>query len=185
MEVRDAIAKRRSIRKFTADGHVGDDDLLRIVEAGRLAPSWKNRQPWRFIIIRSPGGREKIAAALPESNTAARAIRAASAVIVLVGVPAEGEVHQGKDFYLVDCGIAGEHMFLQATELGIASVWVSLVDGPRICAALGLPAGMECVGVFPLGLALPEAEERPRTDRRPLGEIAFFEEYGRSFAPGS
>jgi nitroreductase len=85
----------------------------------------------------------------------------------------------------VDCGIAGENMYLQATELGIASVWVSLLDSAQVRATLDLPEGTECVGIFPLGYATAEAAERPRRSRRPLEEVAFFERYGHRFSPTS
>lgn len=184
MDVSAAIATRRSIRKFEEGREVSDADLLKILEAGRQAPSWKNDQPWRFVVVRDAERRARVAECLPESNPAANAIRSASALIVLIGVPAEGAVHQDKPFWLVDCGIAGENMYLQATELGIASVWVSLLDSPRLCGTLGLPDGMECVGVFPLGYAPEGYEPKPR-GRKGLAEIAWLEESGRPFAPAA
>lgn len=182
MDVNAAIAARRSYRKFAEGRRVSDADLAAIIEAGRQAPSWKNDQPWRFVVVRDPDLRERIAGCLSEGNPAAGAIRSASALIVLIGVPAEGEVHQGKPFWLVDCGIAGENMYLRATELGLASVWVSLLDSPTLCGHLGLPQGMECVGVFPLGYAQEGYEPKPR-GRKPFEEIAWFERYGQAFEP--
>lgn len=184
MDVSKAIAKRRSIRKFEEGREVSDADLMTILEAGRQSPSWKNDQPWRFIVVRDAEQRGRVAECLPDTNPAANAIRAASAVIALIGVPAEGEVHQGKPFWLVDCGIAGENMYLQATELGIASVWVSLLDSPRLCAVLGLPEGMECVGVFPLGYAPEGYEPKPRGRRDP-SEIIWLEQFGMPFDPAA
>jgi nitroreductase len=181
MDVAAAIACRRSIRKFQEGREVPDADIAKILEAGRLAPSWKNDQPWRFVVIRSPEMRNAIADCLPQGNPAMGAIRAASAVIVLLGVPAEGEMHQDKPFWLVDCGIAGANMYLQATELGIATVWVSLLDGPAVCRSLEAPDGMECVGVFPLGYALADAPTKARP-RKPAGEVFFSEKYGRALA---
>ena len=183
MDVTQAVATRRSIRKFDPDRRVSDQDLATIVEAGRLAPSWKNDQPWRFVIVRSPETLAALADCLPETNSAHRTIRSASAAIVLIGVPAEGAVHQDKDFWLVDCGIAGENIHLQATALGIATVWVSLLDSPRVCGVLDMPAGMECVGIFPLGYAAPETADRPRVPRRPAEETVFSERFGRPFLP--
>jgi nitroreductase len=180
MDVNEAIERRRSIRRF-ADAEVTDDEVRRILEAARLAPSWKNRQPWRFVVVRSAQMKEAIAAALPEGNRAADSIRSASAVIVLVGVPAEGEIHDGKEYYLVDCGIAGEHLHLRATELGIGTVWVSLLDGATVCRVLDLPAGMECVAVFPLGRPLSEADERPRSGRRDFDDVVSLEGLERPF----
>jgi nitroreductase len=180
MDVKDAIAKRRSIRKFEAGRVVSDADLHTILEAGRQSPSWKNDQPWRFVVVRDPDLRTRISDCLPESNPARNAIRDASALIVLIAVPAEGAVHQDKPFWMVDCGIAGQSMYLQATELGISTVWVSLLDSPKLCGHLGLPEGMECVGVFPLGYAPEGYEPRPR-GRKELSEIVWLEHYERPF----
>ena len=181
MDVAEAVASRRSIRKFQEGREVSPADVEKIVQAGRLAPSWKNEQPWRFLVVRSAEMRNAIADCLPQGNPAMNTIRVASALIVLLGVPAEGEVHQDKPFWLVDCGIAGASMYLQATELGIATVWVSLLDGPAICRLLGAPEGTECVGVFPLGYALSDAPTKPRP-RKALEDIAFSERYGRPLA---
>ncbi len=54
MDVKEAIIRRRSIRKFETDGRVSDADIATILEAGRQAPSWKNDQPWRFVVVRDP-----------------------------------------------------------------------------------------------------------------------------------
>lgn len=178
MEVRSAIEQRRSIRAFDYDRPVSDQDVARIVEAGRLAPSWKNLQPWRFVVVRSAEMRARIAGCVPPGNPSQATIAKASAVIVLLGVPEEGEVHQDKPFYLVDCGIAGENMYLEAVELGLSSVWVSLVDGPAICRLLGAPAGWECVGVFPIGYAADGEGDKPKRPRKPTEEIVFFDRVG-------
>jgi nitroreductase len=185
MDVTQTVATRRSIRKFDPDRRVGDEDLATIVEAGRLAPSWKNDQPWRFVVVRSPETLNALADCLPEGNGAHRTIRAASAAIVLIGVPGEGAVHQGKEFWLVDCGIAGENIHLQATALGIATVWVSLLDSAGVCGVLGMPEGMECVGIFPLGYATPDIADRPRVPRRPAEEVVFAERFGQPFTAGA
>lgn len=179
MDVMTAIQRRRSVRTFDYDRPVSDEDLAAILEAARLAPSWKNEQPWRFGVVRSAELREKIAAALPEGNPARKAIAGASAVIVVFGVPAEGEVHQGKPFYLVDCGIAGENIYLALVERGLASVWVSLIDGPAVCAAMGAPADWECVGVFPVGYPLEGEYDKPPRPRKAREDVCFFERVGQ------
>ena len=181
MDVKAAIEQRRSIRKFQEGREVSDADLATILEAGRQSPSWKNCQPWRFVVVRDAGLRGRIAECLPESNPARKAILTASALIVLIAVPAEGEVHQDKPFWMVDCGIAGENMYLQAVELGISTVWVSLLDSPKLCGHLGLPEGMECVGVFPLGYAPEGYEPRPR-GRKDFSDIVWLERYGIPFS---
>jgi nitroreductase len=179
VELRDVISRRRSVRKFDAERQVSDEDLRTIVEAGRMAPSWKNDQPWRFLVVRSQEQKDRIAECLLDSNPATKAVRTASALILVIGVPAEGTVHQDKQMWLVDCGIAGEHIVLQATDLGIGTVWVSQLDSDRVCSGLELPDDMQCVAIFPLGYALPEIENRPRTGRKEAKEVIFRERYGQ------
>ena len=178
MDVLAAIQKRRSIRSFDCSTPVSDEDVARILEAGRLAPSWKNDQPWRFVVVRSAELRSKIADTLPEGNPARTAVASASVVLVLLGVPGEGAIHQGKPFYLVDCGIAGENMYLELVELGLAAVWVSLLDGPAVCRLLGAPADYECVAVLPIGYAAEGEYAKPGPPRKSRDEVCFFEQVG-------
>lgn len=181
MEVREAIEKRRSVRRYQEGEEVSDADIAQILEAGRRAPSWENLQPWRFVVVRSPELREKVADCLVDPNPATKGVKAASALIVLVGVPEEGAVHQDKPFWMVDCGIAGQQMVLRAVELGIGTVWASLLDSRKLAEVLNLPEGMECVGVFPLGYPRPDIESKKRTPRKEMEEIAYLESYGEPF----
>src|SRR5680860_1626228 len=84
MDVKTAIEKRRSVRKYQEDKEVSDADIIEIVEAGRTAPSWKNLQPWRFIIVRSQELREEVADCLIHPNPAKKSVKTASALIVPV-----------------------------------------------------------------------------------------------------
>lgn len=180
MSVLEAIEKRRSVRRYDPDKAVSDEDVATILEAARLSPSWKNGQPWRFVVVRSRELLGSIADNLIEGNSATRAVRTCSALIALIGVPAEGAEFEDKSFWLVDCGIAGEHIHLQAQELGIGTVWVSWVSGKGVRALLGVPEDMEIVGLFPLGYPEPDAERKARP-RRPLAEIASHERMGVPF----
>jgi nitroreductase len=172
------------VRKFDTSRQVSDDDLRTILEAARLAPSWKNDQPWRFVVVRSQELRDRLADSLYPGNPAGTAVRTASAVLLLIGVPEEGSIHQGRDYWLVDCGIAGEHLVLQAAELGIGTVWVSMLDSEQVCGAVGLPAGMQCVGLFPLGYPLGDIENKPRVPRRTFDEVVYYEGFGAVFGEG-
>ncbi|MHB0980529.1 MAG: nitroreductase family protein [Thermoleophilia bacterium] len=183
MDVRETIEKRRSIRRYDPDRAVSDETIATILEAARLSPSWKNGQPWRFIVVRSPDLLDSIADNLVEGNSATRAVRTCSALIVLIGVPSEGAVYENKAFWLVDCGIAGEHIHLQASELGVGTVWVSWVSGAGVRSLLGVPDDLEIVGLFPLGY--PEPGHHPKArGRKPLTEIASYERMGVPFEPG-
>ncbi|MGI6733344.1 MAG: nitroreductase family protein [Anaerovoracaceae bacterium] len=67
MELRDAIYKRQSIRKYT-EQDVRQEDLEKILDAGRMAPSGKNSQNWHFVVVRDKELKEKIAQAILDKN---------------------------------------------------------------------------------------------------------------------
>lgn len=82
MELYEALEGRRSIRKYTADP-VPDETLQKLLNAARMAPSWKNSQCWRFIVVREQSRKQKLAASLPDVNPCKRAIAEAPVVLVL------------------------------------------------------------------------------------------------------
>src|SRR5680860_108868 len=83
MDVKTAIEKRRSVRKYQEDKEVSDADIIEIVDAGRTAPSWKNLQPWRFIIVRSQELREEAADCLIHPNPAKKSVKTASTISMM------------------------------------------------------------------------------------------------------
>ena len=73
MELYEALEDRRSIRKYTADP-VSDETLQKLLRAAGIAPSWKNNQCWRFIIVREQSRKQKLAGSLPDGNPCKKAI---------------------------------------------------------------------------------------------------------------
>lgn len=117
MDVLEALRNRRSIRKFT-DEPVSSDDLKKILEAGRWAPSGLNNQPWRFLIITSDDQRKKL---LEDYTKYAHVVRAAN---VLIAVFLD---KQSKYNHVKDCQGAGaciQNMLLATHGLGLGGVWL-------------------------------------------------------------
>ena len=81
MDVLEAIKSRRSIRKYKPDP-IDDTLLTKVLDAARLAPSWANTQCWRFVVVRDPVTKGKLADTLTATNTAMNSIRNAPVVIV-------------------------------------------------------------------------------------------------------
>jgi nitroreductase len=186
MHALDAIAARRSIRRFT-DRPVPRERIDRILIAATQAPSGKNRQPWRFIVLTGPA-RIRLADLVDHScgliraqggdvgsaPSSARIIRSAPVVVVVfeTKLPSEWmEFEQGAR--LVDTqsiGAAIENMCLAATDLGLGSLWIADVlyaeteitdwlakDGERLISAV----------------ALGEADEAPAArPRRPVADVS-------------
>ncbi len=116
MELVDILKKRKSIRKYT-DENISDDVLNQIIEAGKLAPSGRNKKPVKLIPIRDKETLEYL------SNTrshGSQILAGANAAIVVVG---DSEL---SDTWIEDCSIAMMIMQLRATELGVGNCWVQV-----------------------------------------------------------
>ncbi len=159
MELYDCIATRRSIRKYS-DEPVPREVIDRVLEAGRLAPSWKNRQCWRFILVSDPDIKRQIGMVV--DNPSQEVYQNAPYVLVLCADPTDSGTMAGKDYYLVDCGICMEHVVLSATAEGLGSCWVGYFPENPLRALLGIPRDTRIVALTPLGYAAeaPEARER-------------------------
>jgi len=167
MEVFAAIRKRRSIRLYERKP-VNEEKLNRVLEAGRLAPSADNRQPWRFVVVTDDKIKEKLRAAYDEEWFV-------SAPVIIVGcaVPEEAWVRMdGQEYWMVDVAIAMQNMILTATELGLGTCWIADFDEEAARKALKLPLGVRVVAMTPLGY--PAEEKRPVGNRKPLSEIVHY-----------
>ncbi|HOW85317.1 MAG TPA: nitroreductase family protein [Candidatus Aminicenantes bacterium] len=168
---------RRSIRRFLP-APVEPEKLRACLEAARLAPSAHNVQPWRFMVVDDPDLKSRLAAAAFGGFYKGSLFAAqAPVILVLLARPGRGVVRlgsriQGVPFFLLDMGIAGEHLVLQAEELGLATCWMGWFNYRRVRKALDIPPGFKLVALMPLGYA----EKRPRSQppRRTLEGIAAF-----------
>lgn len=174
--VMDTIARRVSCRSFKPDP-VPEADVQQILEASRLAPSACNQQPWRFAVVRDPAVRWRIVedGFLPGAKMT---WAIAAPVHVVLGMERSFVTHRlapsvsGVDYPWVDIGIAGEHLVLAATELGLGTCWIGWIK-PRVIARLvGWPWSVQPVVVIPVGYPRdPEDEVPPASRRKPLEEL--------------
>jgi nitroreductase len=164
MEIFEAIRSRASVRSFEKVA-VPDADLERILDAGRRAPSGRNRQPIEFIVIRDPDALAKLA----ESQGC---IAGASVAIAIAGDPERSE------FWLEDVSAATTSMLLAITALGYASVWIQgtlRALEERHKETLGLPKHMRLVVVLPIGKPAGPVKQ---AEKRPLSDIVHWDSYG-------
>jgi nitroreductase len=173
MDIFQVFRDRRSIRKYK-DIPVEREKIELLLDAARLAPSWKNLQCWRFLVLTRPEQREKLLDAFPDDNPGKKAIAMAPVVIVVCGNPAESDVENGIDYFVADVAIAFEHLCLAAHAVGLGTCWMGWYDEARVKAALGIPGQIRVVGITPLGY--PDQEPKPRP-RKELSEIVFFDEW--------
>jgi nitroreductase len=170
MGVFEIIRKRRSIRLYE-EKPVKQEKLNRVLEAGRLAPSADNRQPWRFIVATDEKIKEKLRAAYDEEWFV-------SAPVIIIGcaVPKEAWVRMdGQEYWMVDVAIAMQNMILVATELSLGTCWIADFDEEAARKALKLPHSVRIVAMTPLGY--PAEEKRPVRNRKSLSEIVHYDSW--------
>jgi nitroreductase len=171
MKVLEAIQKRRSVRKYKEDP-IPEEALLRVLEAARLAPSGKNFQPWKFIIVKDKALKEKLARASAGQYFIARA----PIIIVGCGFPDNCYARMGRYMksWSVDVTIALEHLILQAQEEGLGTCWIGSFEEGEVKALLNVPEEVKVLALTPLGY--PE-EIPPFRGRKSLDEIISYDRY--------
>lgn len=170
LEFKDVVTKRYSVRGY-ASTPVSDDTIRKLFDIVRYAPSAYNNQPWIFIVVRSPKGRE----ALCQSYN--RKWFADAPVLIAVGYDTlkSWKRSDGKDYGIVDCTIAMDHLTLAATELGLGTCWVGAFDDSTARNALQIPKSVELVALTPLGFpATTQGEKR----RDPADTYLYWEHFG-------
>lgn len=174
MEFIDIVNKRRSIRAYKSDP-VEAEKVSFVLDAARKAPSWENMQCWRFMVIYSEEKRRTITSAYLTSNPGVKALLQAPMIIVLCANPDQSGYWEGKDFYMLDAGLAMEHLVLAATDQGLATCWQGAFNEEIVRKVLGIPDGIKVIALTPLGY--PDQERNPRP-RKGMEEIAFYETWG-------
>lgn len=159
------MRKRRSIRRYRTEP-VASEDLKKMLEAARLAPSAGNRQPWYFIVVRDAEIKRKLAEA------AAHQMFIADADVIVVGV---SDPRRSPRWHDRDLMIAMEHLILEATELGYGTCWIGAFNEDRVKEILEIPEEYRVVALTPVGV--PDESPPPRP-RRSLEEIVFQDKWG-------
>ena len=158
MTVMQAIEARRSIRHYS-EQPVTDEELLAVLEAGRLAPSARNLQGWHFTAVRDASLRGALCTACNGQQMVAEAPAA-----LVVWADGERMMGCGQSAATIDCSIALSFMLLRATELGLGSCWLGAFDQNAVKQLLGLPQEAVVVAVSPLGHPAETPAARPRKD---------------------
>jgi nitroreductase len=161
MDALEAIRKRRSVREYTGDA-VPREDLEQIVDAGRLAATGRNRQPWDFIVITDVEMIQKL-------KVAAQWMDKAGAIIAVVMDPSSR-------WWLEDGAAAVENMLIASTALGYGSCWLEGYTLPReeeFKKLLGVPEDKRLLTLVPIGAPV----EWPTIEKKSLEEVIHWERY--------
>lgn len=165
------IAKKRySVRNYK-DQKVEEEKLQKILEAAHVAPTAANLQPVRLLVVQSTEGLAKI-------GKGANLYGAPLAIIVCADHgKAWVRPFDEKQTTDIDASILTDHMMLQATELGLGSVWICYFNPDVISMELGLPDNLEPVNILAVGYSDGEEAnpERHLQTRIPLEELVSYE----------
>ena len=169
MPVSEAIRARSSSRVFK-DRPVEEDKLRRVLDAGRLAPTARNMQECKFVVVRDQATRQKLMGAAKHQSFVGQA----PVVIVACGTIADYVMSCGQLSYPIDVAIGIDHMTLQAVEEGLGTCWVCAFSEPDVKSLLGIPEDVRVVALLALG---HPAESPPQRSRKPFEEVVSFERF--------
>jgi nitroreductase len=156
MDLYDAIKKRYACRSY-ASKPIEKDKLDRVIEAARLAPSAKNLQDWRFVIVTDEKNRNEVAMACNEQKFIA------TAPAIIVGCSnSDYKMRCGLPISSIDLAIAMEHIALAATAEGLATCWIGSFYPEKLKPLLDIPERAEIIEVMPIGYPADKETHRPR-----------------------
>lgn len=161
MDAIEAIRKRRSVRDYTGEA-IPKPDLETIVDAGRLAATGSNRQPWDFIVVTEREMIERL-------KVASKWMENAGAIIAVVLDPSSR-------WWVEDGAAAVENMLIASTALGYGSCWLEGYTLPReeeFKELLGVPEGKRLLTLVPIGVPT----EWPTIEKKSLEEVLHWEKY--------
>ena len=175
-QVMEAIKDRRTAARYENTA-VKDEELSAILEAGRWAPSWINKQPWKFIIIKDQKTKDQLGEVVP--TTFVQSLKEAP-VCVAVVVDAEEDPYH----YIEAGAVATQNMALAALSLGLNTSWIGVYDAKeqkkaaedKVKKILEVPKKHRIVALLPIGHVKGEV---PKKDRKALNQIMFKEKFGK------
>ena len=183
MDFSELLLKRESCRLY-GDKPVSREDLIKIADAGRLAPSACNSQPWKFMIVDEPEAKAKLcdALVLDDGSTGAPWRESVPAFIVFIEEKADVKpivvdyYHDTQHFASGDIGAACLNMCYAATELGLSSCIIGVTNKEKWEKNFDIPDGSKVKFVLAVGYAKTETEPRKKI-RKEIDEVVCFNEY--------
>lgn len=161
MDALKAIRKRRSVRKYTGEP-IPREDLETIVDAGRLAATGGNRQPWHFIVVTARDTIDKL-------KVAAQWMDKAGAIIAVV-------IDPSTRWWVEDGSAAIENILIASTALGYGSCWLegwTLPHEDEFKELLGIPEEKRLLTLIPIGVPV----EWPTREKKSLQDVLCWERY--------
>jgi nitroreductase len=166
--------KRYSCRKYTQE--IPSEELLnKVLNSARIAPSAKNLQPWKFVVVNEEGMLKQVKACYGRSW-----IEEAPIVIAVCGDHGSAWTREddGKVHTDIDVSIAIDHLTLAATDNGLGTCWICRFDSKNVAELLEVPDQWEVIALIPIGFPANESDqERHERLRKPLDEIVSYNKF--------
>jgi nitroreductase len=181
MALLDLIKQRKSVRDFL-DRPVEREKIMMCLEAARLAPSASNSQPWRFIVVDDKELKDRLCdAAFGGLYFINSFCKTAPVMVVVISEKSKflariGGMFRGVKYYLIDIGIACEHLVLEAEDLGLGTCWIGWFNERGVKSVLGIPKDKKIDILIALGY-YDRAKLGPEHGREPMDKIASFNAY--------
>ena len=171
MEYTDLISNRESIRNYDPDRPLSKEVLEKILDAGRLAPSACNIQPWKFLVISSPGMLEKVRPCYHREW-----FREAPYILVVAGFKEQAwkRSSDGYNSIETDLAIAMTHLILAAENEGIGTCWIANFNTGMLSEALNLTEDQIVFCITPLGYQRAGFKKSGNKKRKSLEELVEF-----------
>lgn len=164
MTILKEIQRRRSVREYDARP-IEEEKLERVLEAGRLAPTARNQQDWRILIISEASLRQRL---VDEASPHQPFLKQAPILLAACALNPSYVMRCGHPAYLIDLAIVLDHISLQAVREGLGTCWIGSFDENRAKEVLGVPQAVRIVELMSLGYPshLPAAR-----NRKPFAEL--------------
>ena len=147
MKIIEEIVNRRSIREYSQKA-IEPEKLERILEAARLAPTARNQQDWKLLLVKTPAVKEKlIDLAAPHQQF----LKRAPILIAACALNPAYVLRCGHPAYLIDLAIVLDHVALQAVREGLGTCWIGSFDEVKAKTVLGIPPDVRIVELMSLG----------------------------------
>ena len=175
MKFNEVITKRRSVRNFKQDKKVSKEQILAMINAAQLAPSWKNSQTGRYYVVMAPEKLSQVRACLaPQNQIVTQNVNAliiTSFVKNISGFKSDGtpDNELGNGWGAYDLGLQNALLLLKATDLGIDSIVLGLRDATQLRKVLAIADDEEVGAVIALGYR--NIDNIPQPSRKNLSEI--------------
>ncbi len=170
MDIYEVIRLRKAVRSYQ-DLPVEKEKLERVLDAARLAPSARNMQEWRFIVVRARETREAL------RDAANNQAFVAEAPIVIAGCANKSDhvMRCGQPSYPIDVAIATAHLVLAAAAEGLGTCWIGAFDENEVRRILMIPSDIRVVELLTLGY--PTDSAAAAKNRLPLREIVRYDRW--------